>query len=66
MKTKAYAVMYDDVVIFEVDKDQFRCEEYDAFETFNEAKDELIRYWDRKLLEARENLGKSKRYKNGT
>jgi len=43
--TKVYAVDYDNMIITLIDPEDYNWDGYDTFDTFKQAKMELVKYW---------------------
>lgn len=62
--SKKFVVNFDESIIFEVNlTDDFYSEKYNSFE---EAKSELISYWDNVLHDAKKNLHDAKKMKKSS
>lgn len=58
---KVFVINFDEAIIFKTNRDaQFYDEQY---ETFEEAKEQLINYWDNVLADAKNKLSEVKKIK---
>ena len=58
---KVFVINFDEAIIFKTNRDaQFYDEQY---ETFEEAKEELINYWDNVLADSKNKLSEVKKIK---
>ena len=58
---KVFVINFDEAIIFKANRDiQFYDEQY---ETFEEAKEQLINYWDNVLADAKNKLSEVKKIK---
>ena len=58
---KVFVINFDEAIIFKTNRDsQFYDEQY---ETFEEAKEQLINYWDNYLADAKNKLAEVKKIK---